>query len=62
VLPGARIGRNVVIAAGSVVRGDVPDRCVVAGVPAKVVRTYAAGGWERPGTHSGKSEIHKAPI
>ena len=49
VLPGARIGRNVVVAAGSVVRGVVPDRCVVAGVPAKVVREYVAGnGWSRP--------------
>ena len=50
VLPGARIGRNVVVAAGSVVRGTVPDRCVVAGVPAKVVRQYVPGdGWLRPG-------------
>jgi serine acetyltransferase len=49
VLPGAQIGRNVVVAAGSVVRGAVPDRCVVAGVPAKVVREYVAGdGWSRP--------------
>ena len=49
VLPGARIGRNVVVAAGSVVRGLVPDRCVIAGVPAKVVREYVAGdGWSRP--------------
>ncbi|HWG65430.1 MAG TPA: acyltransferase [Streptosporangiaceae bacterium] len=48
VLPGACIGRNVVVAAGSVVRGQVPDRCVVAGVPAKVVREYVAGDWTRP--------------
>jgi acetyltransferase-like isoleucine patch superfamily enzyme len=48
VLPGARIGRNVVIAAGSVVRGEVPDRCVVAGVPAKVVRAYTEAGWLPP--------------
>ncbi len=46
VLPGACIGRNVVVAAGSVVRGTVPDRCVVAGVPARVVRQYLPGdGW-----------------
>ena len=46
VLPGACIGRNVVIAAGSVVRGTIPDRCVVAGVPARVVRSYIPGdGW-----------------
>ena len=48
VLPGACIGRNVVVAAGSVVRGPVPDRCVVAGVPARVVRQYVPGdGWPR---------------
>jgi hypothetical protein len=29
-----------------VVRGTVPDRCVVAGVPARVVRSYVPGdGW-----------------
>jgi serine acetyltransferase len=31
-----------------VVRGTVPDRCVVAGVPARVVRQYVPGdGWSR---------------
>jgi serine acetyltransferase len=49
VLPGARIGRNVTVAAGSVVRGDVPDHAVVAGVPARVVRRYEpATGWMPP--------------
>ena len=48
VLPGARIGRNVVIAAGSVVRGEVPDRCVVAGVPARIVREHTGTGWQPP--------------
>jgi carbonic anhydrase/acetyltransferase-like protein (isoleucine patch superfamily) len=51
VLPGACIGRNVVVAAGSVVRGTIPDRCVVAGVPARVVREYVpGGGWSPPGS------------
>jgi acetyltransferase-like isoleucine patch superfamily enzyme len=45
VLPGARIGRNVVVAAGSVVRGEVPDHSVVAGVPARVVRSRTQAGW-----------------
>ena len=48
VLPGARIGRNVVVAAGSVVRGAIPDHCVVAGVPARIVRRYDAGEWVGP--------------
>lgn len=38
ILPGVTIGNNVVVAAGAVVTKDVPDNCVVAGVPAKVIR------------------------
>ncbi len=49
VLPGSDIGRHVAVAAGSVVRGAVPDRSVVAGAPARVVRRYSAGdGWVSP--------------
>lgn len=32
------IGNNVTVAAGAVVVKDVPDNCVVAGVPAKVIK------------------------
>ena len=46
ILPGAQLGRNVVVAAGSVVRaGVVPDFSVVAGVPAKVVRYHDGTDW-----------------
>ncbi|HVC15119.1 MAG TPA: DapH/DapD/GlmU-related protein [Acidimicrobiales bacterium] len=46
VLPGAQVGRHVVVAAGAVVRGKVPDHCVVAGVPARVVRRWFPDrGW-----------------
>lgn len=38
VLPGVTIGSNVVVGAGAVVTRDVPDNCVVAGVPARVLR------------------------
>ncbi len=48
ILPGADIGRNVVVAAGSVVRGQIPDRCVVAGVPARIVREHTKEGWQPP--------------
>jgi acetyltransferase-like isoleucine patch superfamily enzyme len=49
ILPGAQIGRNVVVAAGAVVRGVVPDYAVVGGVPAKVIKEYVAGvGWLTP--------------
>ncbi|WP_296920403.1 sugar O-acetyltransferase [Megasphaera sp.] len=39
ILPGVTIGNNVVVAAGAVVTKDVPDNCVVGGVPSKVIQT-----------------------
>lgn len=39
ILPGSQIGRHVIVAAGSVVRGEVPDYSIIGGVPAKVIRT-----------------------
>lgn len=39
ILPGVTIGDRAVIAAGAVVTKDVPEGTVVAGVPAKVVKT-----------------------
>lgn len=38
ILPGVTIGNNVVVGAGAVVTKDVPDNCVVAGVPAKKIK------------------------
>lgn len=47
ILPGTRLGRNTVVAAGSVVRGEHPDHAVLAGVPAKLVRRYQPDtGWQ----------------
>lgn len=49
ILPGTTLGRHVVVAAGSVVRGTIPDRAVVGGVPARVIRRHEPGvGWVRP--------------
>lgn len=42
ILPGTTIGNDCVIGAGSVVKGNVPDGCVYAGVPAKLVKTTEA--------------------
>lgn len=38
VLPGVTIGKHVVVAAGAVVTKNVPDYCVVGGVPAKIIK------------------------
>lgn len=39
ILPGVTVGENAVVAAGAVVSRDVPPNTVVAGIPAKVVKT-----------------------
>lgn len=39
ILMGTHIGDNVIVGAGSVVSGKIPDNVVVAGNPARVVRT-----------------------
>jgi len=46
VLPGATIGEHVAVGAGSVVTGELPDRCVAVGVPARPIRRYdPSRGW-----------------
>lgn len=45
ILPGVTLGKRVMVGAGAVVTGDFPDDCLVAGNPARLVRslTYPAG-------------------
>lgn len=40
IMPGVTIGKGAVIGAGSVVTKDIPDYCVAAGVPAKVIKNF----------------------
>jgi sugar O-acyltransferase (sialic acid O-acetyltransferase NeuD family) len=47
VLPEVTIGANSVVGAGAVVTGDVPDRCLVVGNPARIVKTDIAGFGDR---------------
>ena len=39
ILPGVTIGKGAVVGAGAVVTKDVPDRMIVAGNPARVIRS-----------------------
>ena len=57
ILPGVTVGDGSIVGAGSVVTADVPPATMVAGNPARVVRTgiktYRFGclwDWEAPGT------------
>lgn len=49
VVPGMTIGSNVVIGAGSVVTHDIPDNCVAAGNPCRVIRYIDEDGNEVQG-------------
>jgi len=42
ILPGVSIGKHCMIGANSVVSRDVPDFCVAAGSPARIIRRYEA--------------------
>lgn len=44
ICPGVTIGDGVIVAAGSVVRHDIPGDCVVSGNPARVVRRGIGAG------------------
>ncbi len=47
ILGKVRIGRNCVVSAHAFVNKDVPDFCVVAGAPARIVKRFdqTTGGW-----------------
>ena len=40
ILAGCKIGNHVTVAANSVVANKIPDFCVVAGNPAKIIKKY----------------------
>lgn len=40
ILYNVRVGSNVVIGSGSVVNRDIPDNCVAAGIPARIIGTF----------------------
>ena len=39
IMPGVTVGENSIVSAGAVVTKDVPDNVIVAGVPAKVIKS-----------------------
>ena len=56
ILPGTHLGEHVVVAAGAVVSGQVPGRCVVAGSPARIIRRFNGEVWV-----SGDDPIPRTP-
>ncbi len=46
IMPGVHMGNYVVVGANSVVTKDVPDYCMVAGSPARVIKKWDNGKYE----------------
>jgi maltose O-acetyltransferase len=59
ILSGVTIGSDVVVGAGSLVTGDLPDNCLAAGVPARVVRSLDRSGLDALWTWDGD---HRLPL
>jgi maltose O-acetyltransferase len=60
ILPGTRIGDDSIVAAGAVVRGDVPPRSLVVGNPAKVVSDVdSMADWHRQAAARGPVWPHE---
>lgn len=55
IMAGVKIGDNCIVGAGAVVTKSVPDGCIVAGNPAKVV-SYTADFLERANTYNFKTK------
>lgn len=40
ILPGSQLGKHCIIGSNTVVKGEFPDGCVIAGNPGRIVKTY----------------------
>ncbi len=66
ILGPVRIGSNVVVGANAVIVKDVPSNCVVAGVPARIIRTeidpndyFGSSYRKRGGNHFPVTELNE---
>jgi len=44
ILPGAKLGNNCVVAAGSIVNKEFPSNCLIGGTPARILKTNIEWG------------------
>ena len=58
IMPGVTIGNHVYVGGGSVVTKSVPDHCIVAGNPARIIRTGTVISDEGQIVESGEKVQH----
>lgn len=48
ILSGVTIGNGCIVGANSVITKNIPDECMVVGVPARIIKKYSkdTGRWE----------------
>lgn len=46
ILPGVEIGNGSIVGAGSIVTKDIPENCICAGNPAKIIKQFINREWE----------------
>lgn len=49
IMAGTKLGKQCIVGANSVVKGEFPDYCVIVGAPARIVKKYdfEKGKWEK---------------
>jgi maltose O-acetyltransferase len=57
ILPGVTVGRGAVVAAGAIVTKDVPPNTLVAGIPAKVIKSLPTSRELKPPSNGYKPEL-----
>lgn len=57
ILPGVELGDDVVVAAGAIVTRSFPSGCVIAGVPAKIIRQMAPNNGQDSPANQGDNDI-----
>jgi acetyltransferase-like isoleucine patch superfamily enzyme len=60
ILPGITVGDNSIVGAGSVVTRDVPPRTIVAGNPARIIRSDIKVG--KYGRLEGADQVQKMSV
>ncbi len=54
IMPGTKLGKQCIVGANSIVKGEFPNYCVIAGNPARIIKKYnsESNEWIKTGVHN----------